>query len=317
MSEEMQAASSPADVIDPFNGEQPSMAEYSKFRSDGELPDRFKPADKADPDPADAPKVETPEGESPEPAPDPDPEDSQELKPKAAKRFAQLLEKNKELERQLAAKQDVKPESSPAPAPQHAHPKPTADDTKPDGTPKYATYEELVEDISRWAAKEERATWENEVAQREASKALQSKLDEARTRYDDADDVIFPTNKAIQEAQIPSVIKEVIARSPEFVDLLYVFGSDPKGLADFISLSQSDPLAALEQVFEYKRGIKAELAKPRDGQGKFTVPETKKTTAPKPPAPVGGASSRAFDVNDESLSENEWMRKRNAELARR
>ena len=41
------------------------------------------------------------------------------------------------------------------------------------------------------------------------------------------------------------------------------------------------------------------------------------TKAPKPPSPVGGSSSRAFDVNDESLSNNEWMRMRNADLKRR
>lgn len=313
MSEEMQAASSPAEVADVFNGEQPSMAEYSKFRQDGELPDRFK-AEPADPAPA--PK-EPAEGEGPEPAPDSDPDDNQELKPKTAKRIAQLLAKNKELERQIAEKTDVKTEPSTAPAPQYANPKPTADDTKPDGTPKYATYEELVEDISRWAAKEERATWEREVAQKEASKALQSKLDEARARYDDADDVIFPANKAIQEARMPLAVKEVFAGSDVFVDLCYVVGSDPAELEKFIALAQTDPRAAIGKVFEYERGIREANSQTRDDKGKFTAPEPKKTSAPKPPAPVGGASSRAFDVSDESLSSEEWARKRTADLARR
>ena len=46
--------------------------------------------------------------------------------------------------------------------------------------------------------------------------------------------------------------------------------------------------------------------------------EARKTTsAPKPPSPVGGGSSRAFDVSDESLSADAWFHKRNADLARR
>ena len=45
--------------------------------------------------------------------------------------------------------------------------------------------------------------------------------------------------------------------------------------------------------------------------------EKKTTKAPKPPAPVGGSSSRAFDVSDESTSADEWFRRRNADLKRR
>ena len=43
----------------------------------------------------------------------------------------------------------------------------------------------------------------------------------------------------------------------------------------------------------------------------------KKTTAPKPPSPVGGTSRGAFDVNDESGSADDWMRRRNADLRKR
>jgi hypothetical protein len=43
----------------------------------------------------------------------------------------------------------------------------------------------------------------------------------------------------------------------------------------------------------------------------------RKTSAPKPPSPVGGSSSGVFDVNDENGSADEWMHRRNAELARR
>jgi hypothetical protein len=42
-----------------------------------------------------------------------------------------------------------------------------------------------------------------------------------------------------------------------------------------------------------------------------------KTSAPKPPSPVGGSSGRGFDVSDESLSSDEWMRQRNEQVSRR
>jgi hypothetical protein len=323
MPEETQAVSSPAEVEDVFQGQNVSLSEFSKYRQDGELPSRFKPA--AESEPADTlEETGKTEAEEPEPEPDSDPEEAQEPKPKSKyeKRVLQLLEKTKELERQLAEKQDVKTESSPPPAPP-TRTKPTVNDKNPDGTPKYADYEDVVEAIGRWAAQEERATWEREQIQKDATKALQGKLDEARARYDDADDVIFPANQAIQKAQIPIVVKEVFAQSDVFIDLCYVVGSDPKALKDFISLAQTNPRAAIGKVFEYERGIREELSSkqesstPRDDKGKFTAPEPKKTNAPKPPSPVGGASSRAFDVSDESLSNEEWARKRNQQVSQK
>lgn len=317
-----QAASSPAEVEDVFQGQNVSLDEMNRYRQDGELPARFKPAEEESASAADDASEETMESadDESETESESETEEAQEQQPKgsAAKRIKQLLAKTKELERQLAAKQDVKTESStPQPeAPQYAHPKPTADDKKADGTPKYETYEDFTEALGRWAAKEERASWEREQAQQQALSTLKTTMEEARSRYEDADEVIFPTAQTIQNAKIPLAVKEVFAQSDNFIDLCYVVGSDPDELEEFISLAQSNPRAAIGKVFDYERGIQEELAKPRDAKGKFT-PEKKQTKAPKPPATVGGSSSRAFDVSDESLSPEEWMRKRNADLKKR
>lgn len=314
MAEETQAASSPAEVEDVFKGQNVSMSEFSKYRTEGELPERFKPA--AESEPAGTPEeTETPEAEEPETAPESDPEETQELKPKTAKRIQQLLDKNKELERKLAEKQDVKTDSSPTPVPTRT--KPTAEDKDDKGNPKFATYEDFVEELADWKAEQRLESAKREQVQQEAQKALKSKLDDARARYDDADDVIFPANQAIQNAKMPLVVKEVFAQSDLFVDLCYVVGSDPAELKKFIELAQSDPRAAIGKVFEYERGIREEFSKdetPRDDKGKFEKAPEKKTSAPKPAATVGGASSRAFDVSDDSLSPDEWMRKRNKQL---
>jgi hypothetical protein len=322
------AASSPAEV-DVFRGEQPSLHEYSTYRQTGELPARLKPAEPAESAPADTPEqtVVATEGDEPESVPDSDPDEAQEQPAKgsgAEKRIKQLLAEKKELQRRLdaAAKPDVKTESSTAQqqSPQYAHAKPTADDKKPDGSPKYNDWDEYNEALIDWKAEQKIAQYKQEQVEQEARKALKVKLDDARSRYDDADDVIFPAAQTIHDAQIPLAVKEVFAQSDLFPDLCYVVGSDPEELQKFISLAQTNPRAALAKVFEYERGIKEELAKagttvaePDSGK----APEPKRTNAPKPPSPVGGTSSRGFDVNDESISPDEWMRQMNERVARK
>jgi hypothetical protein len=159
-------------------------------------------------------------------------------------------------------------------------------------------------------------TAKREQAEQESRKVLQGKLEAARERYDDAEEVIFPTAQTIQNAKIPQAVKEVFGQSDVFIDLCYAVGSDPDKLEKFISLAQSNPRAAIGKVFEYERAIQEANSKPRDDKGKFVAPEPKKTSAPKPPSPVGGASSRAFDVSDDSLSAEEWMRQRNKQLGK-
>jgi len=309
--EETVAASSPAEDV--FRGETPTMEEFDRYRKTGEIPERLKQAEPAESAPADAPEQTAEEDDAPES----EPEETQEQPPKATeaqKRIKQLLAKQKELEQKLAEK-DGKPESSPvAEAP--ANPKPTPDDKKADGTPKYAEYEDYQEALARWAAKEERAKWEREYTEKEALKALQGKLEAARERYPDADDVIFPAGEAIHGAKIPAAVKQVFEDSDVFLDLCYVVGSDPDELKSFISLAQKNPRAAIGKVFEYERGIQEELSRPRDEKGKFAAPEPKKTSAPKPPSPVNGGSSRTFDVNDESLSADAWAEKRWKQVSR-
>ena len=321
MSEETQAVSSPAEVEDVFRGESVSLDEFSRYRQDGELPARFKPAEPADSATADASEETTEsEGDEPESASESEPEETQEQPPKATaaeKRIKQLLAKTKELEAQLAGKQDAKPESSPVEQQQATRTKPSAEDQKPDGTPKYSTYEDFVEDLADWKAEQRVETAKREQAQFEAQKALRDSMDEAKSRYEDAEEVIFPAAKQINEAKIPLAVKEVFAGSDLFIDLCYVVGSDPEELKKFISLAQTNPRAAIGKVFDYERGIREETSQSRDDKGKFTTPEVKKTSAPKPPSPVGGATTRTFDVSDESLSAEEWARKRNADLKQR
>src|SRR6185312_16303360 len=116
---ETTAASSPAEVADVFNGQEVSLSEFSKYREDGTVPERFKPAEPAESAPADAPE-ETAETED-EPESEPEAEaQEQPQKPAspAEKRIKQLLAEKKELQRKLeAAAKPTQPDSSTAQAP--------------------------------------------------------------------------------------------------------------------------------------------------------------------------------------------------------
>jgi hypothetical protein len=319
MSNETQAASSPA--VDPFQGNEPTLSEYNQYRETGELPDRYKPVETEAEGTADAPEETV---DAPASDPESDPEEAQEQPPKgsaAQKRILQLLAENKRLKLEATAKPDVTPAPSPEQhqqQPQTTRPKPTVEATDQDGKPKYATYEDYVEDLADWKAEQQVVRYQQAQQQQEALKVLKSKLDEARTRYADADAVIFPAAQVIRDAQIPPAVKEIFAGSEYFTDLCYVVGSDPAELTAFVSLAQTNPRAALAKVFEYENGIKAELTKGKDGNepngGK--APEKKPTTAPKPPSPVSGGSSRAFDVSDESLTPEAWAAKRNKQAGK-
>ena len=80
-----------------------------------------------------------------------------------------------------------------------------------------------------------------------------------------------------------------------------------KNLAETRMLAQMDNLAAQRTLINLSHRLAA--------QGASAAP--RKTSAPKPPSPVGGGSSRVWDVNDESGDATEWMHRRNADLKRR
>jgi hypothetical protein len=334
MADQTAAASSPAEV-DVFNGQQPTMAEYSQYRDSGELPERFK-VETADPAPADAPKEVEAEGEEPETEPESDPVEAQEQPQKgsaAEKRIKQLLAKTKELERKLAdAAKPTQSDSSTAQAPQQPQ--------------NYQQYRQAFKPslfIEEFGKKNPEATYEDanaamadhlyevrkhfdgiETRIAAERQALEAKVGELRNVYENYDEikdaflskVLSPTGAPL----IPIDVLGAINDSDEVANLLYTIGGDEKTLNDFIALAQRNPRAAIKKVGWFEGQIAETLANAKEtpvrgNDGKFTkAPEKQQTSAPKPPSPVSGGSSRAFDVNDESLSADEWMRKRNKAL---
>jgi hypothetical protein len=314
--ETTQAESSPAVEADPFNGQAPTLSEFNAYRVSGEVPARFTPAE-------DAPA----EGDEPENEPAAATGDDQELPEgignKARKRFETLLAKNKELERKLAAQ--AKPDEKPAPsaAPQHQQrsilrPEPTLDDKNADGTQKYADLAAFVKDLGKWSAEQTHHELRQRDAQQQQIQQVQEKVERDRKRYgDEFDKVIEPTAAAIMSnTSIPPEVRRMLAGSDVLPDLVYTLGTDPKTMEKLIRVAKTDPQQAMYYIAELSADIRREIAAPAESDAK-EPPEPKRTAAPKPPSPVTGPSSRAFDVSDESLSADDWARKRNQQLARR
>ena len=342
-----QAVVAPAEVADVFNGENPSLSEFNHYRETGELPARFKPAENTETATVDQPEQTVTEGTEPESAAESEAATDQQEKPKkpqtAKERIAQLDAKIEELWDQdepdtikiaqlEATKEKIEQRAGlkrkteqPAPvtqpqAPQQGRQKPSPDDKKADGTPKYNTYEDYVEDLTDWKTEAKIAQREQQYAANQQRREMQTKVDAARERYENFDEVIQPATTAILgDAQIPQSVKEMLNDSDVLPDLMFTLGSDDKALSEFLRLAKQSPTKAARYIAELERGIAEELAPketPRDQSGKFT-PAKPKTSAPKPPSPVTGVSTGAFDVSDESLSNEEWMRQRNAQIAKR
>lgn len=307
---ETQTASSPIEMQDPFNGQTPTLREFNDYRVTGEVPARFQveeTVEEAESATADAPE-QTAESQ-------PDAQEPPKVS-EAEKRIKQLLSEKKELERKLA--QTVKPDvSASSPAPQQVpltRPKPTLNDKNDDGSLRYGDYAEFIADVGAWSAEQTLYAVRQREVQQQQHRQIEENIEEAKRRYgQEYDDVIEPTAGAIMGNQaIPAAVKQMMANSDVLPELVYTIGTDQKTMKELERLSRVNPAQAIRYIATLEVGIRQKLAAEEN-----PAPEPKRTAAPKPPAPVTGASSRAFDVSDDSLSPEEWMRKRNAQLARR
>lgn len=332
------AASSTAEV-DVFNGQTPTLAEYSQYRESGEVPERFKPAATTESAPVDAQEqTEESEGDEPETEPDSEPEEAQEQPQKgsaAEKRIKQLLAQKKDLERKLeAAAKPTQSDSSTAQAPQQPQ---TYQDYRKAFKPSLfveeyakqhpdASYEDANAAMADHLLDVREHFQKIEQRVNEQKQALNSKVSEARTRYENFDEIQTSfLSKVISDKGAPLIpipVLEIINDSEYLADVLYTIGEDEAELAKFVALAKENKNAAIRYVTRVESLIAEEFAKSKEttrgDDGKFTkAPEKKHTSAPKPPSPVSGGTSRAFDVSDESLSTEEWARQRNAQLARK
>jgi hypothetical protein len=291
----------------------------TEFRATGELP---KTQTKPKTEEA-APSSETPKVESAGEAETPDKQEHVERKPKqtAAERIAELKATIAKIEKGAGIKTEAesspaKPEAKPQVVePQYTRPKPKPEGNGPDGKP-YATYEDYIEDLSDWKGEQRDAKNQRESKQQAQAKEFNAKVEEARTRYENFDEVVQPTATAINmDAGISPVIKELLSESDVLPDILFTLGSDPAELAKFVKMARETPGKALRYIALTESLITEEL------EGKATpkaeeTPAKPKTHAPRPPSEVGGKAAAPPDALESAAKANDF-RSFKAEATRR
>lgn len=187
--------------------------------------------------------------------------------------------------------------------------RPTAEDKKPNGSDKFQTFEELEEAVLDWKleqrdiAKAEKDRQTKVEAQAEATgKELNAKLEEARTRYENLDEVILPAaNEIWDDKGIAQFVKDMFGDSDVFVDLLYTISSDKAEYAKFLDLARTNPRKAARFISLTESLIAQEL-EAKATPAKEEAPAKPRTLAPKPPAETGGRASAPPDSMQAALA---------------
>jgi hypothetical protein len=257
-----------------------------QYRKTGELP-------KEAPAPSSEPNVAKPAAES-EAAKQ---QEKPKAKPTAEERIAQL---ESTIEKIKAKSGLDKPKAESEPAKSEAKPivqakRPTPEDTKADGTPKFATSADYEDALLDWKLEQREATKAATAQQEAHSKLLNEKLEDARTRYTNLDEVIQPAANVIyQDPKISPVIKQMIGDSDLIVDLVFTIGNDQAELAKFVKMAQDDPGKAIRYIALTESLIAQEL-ETRNTPAPEEPPAKSRTQAPKPPAEAGGRAATPPD----------------------
>jgi hypothetical protein len=270
----------------------------------GEIPETPKKQDSA---PASTPEKKAepePKGKSAaESGTAPEKQEKRGGKKSAEDRISELIAENKLLKEERERSRKTVPEPTPK---ADAKPEPKTETQKPTrpnpytfkGTPEeYEKAMDAWEDSQRQQAKAE-ARMEAQQAQQQEK--LNAKLVEARQRYGDGfDDAVKPAYRQVMESGIDMPVLAVIGSSEYLPDMMYVLGTKPSELADFIALAKSNPVAAIRKAVLMESLIEQELKKPDEkpkaepkAEAKPESPEPK-PRAPKPPTEVGGRGAPA------------------------
>lgn len=327
------AVSSTAPVVETVEMPKSGSDDYAKWRINGELPEEKPKADSTT-----APLVDAEEAT-------PSPKQQEKRKPDAEARIKALAAENKRLKAEAEGRNTPNPAEKPAEQKvqpqQFTRPKPTVDDKGSDGKPKYATYEDFVEELGDWKAEQRWATQERERQQRQQSEEVTAKVKEAETRYPNFKEIAVPTVDAIvKNTKIAPVIKQMLNDSEVWTDLIFTLGSDPDELAAFVEMAEQTPGKAIRYIAKVESLITEELDKtnvPRGTPekdyttGKFVKTETAPVkrgpeSAPEPPLEVGARGSGPMDESQKALSDIErgnpnatraWLRAENDKALRR
>lgn len=155
------------------------------------------------------------------------------------------------------------------------------------------------------------------VEQQQAAQAseLNAKVEAARSRYENFDEVKDTFLEAVSQPSVNPAVRDMLNDSDVLVDLIYTIGSSEKELAAFLKMP---PGKALRYIALTESLIHEELegaAKPK-GEAKTEPPAKPQTTAPRPPAEVGGRAASPGDALESAAKAGDF-RAFKAEATRR
>jgi len=333
--------------------------EYAEWRMNGTLPPK-----------KETPKLEDAEaaaaGTSKETVSDPEegeiapetesgkPTHESRRKPGAEARIGELTAETKRLKAELEEARrpkETQAASSPAKSAEPARPQNYQDWRKgfkpTEWTNQYATEhpDAAWEDVQAAMAdhmadmRDQFRTFETQVAAQRQT--LGQKLEEARSRYENYDEIASPVIQDLLKPDIPREVMAVLNDSPVLADLLYTIGGTEASKTDFLEACRKNPSKALRVALLMEQEITAELAKGgtatgRDESGKFTAKPEKVVEAapvkkgpestPAPPLEIGSRGVGAVDDESRTLSAIErgdanayraWKRAEDAKEIRR
>lgn len=329
------AESSPAQAVVP----KPGTTEYADWRINGTVPK---------PKAASAPAKETPaEGEKPEAKVAPGSEsgkEKQERRSNADTRLNELLDDLREAgltpkalksfrsdyQRTQAAPEKPATEKTANPADPKAPVKPKASDFEGKPWSDYeAAKDKYFEDLADYRAGKAVESDRERQRQEAQTKELEGRVTDAEKRYgtETRQTIQKTANTIFTDAKVPPAVKAMVNDSPVMVDLLYVMGSKPADLEDFMDSARSNGSAAIRKLVLLEQLVIQELAKGNvsretesergdDGQFKGKAPEPKTTAAPPPPKEVSGRGSQPPDEVTGAVKNNDFRTFKNAQNRR-
>jgi hypothetical protein len=371
----VEAAPSVAPASPTFEIPRSGTAGYDEWRKSGTLPEKQDKTQQAVTSTADTSKETPSEGTPPESAAESETAKDSQEKPKAKKltadgRIAQIdatierlwaqdepdtikiaqLESTKEKIEQRAGlkrKTDTAPVApQPAqvqrpPQPQYTRPKPSVEAMNQDGTPKYGSYEDYVEDLAGWMAEQQIVQRDREYAVQQQAHQLWAKVEQGKEIYGEdfgqiADDAAGVITK---DANFPPFVLQRLTRSEFLPHLLYTMAGEPDGLAAFVATAKADPYLALDRITLTENLIREDFSKrsasARDAKGQFASTKADPPPPParrgpesaaEPPIEIGNRGSATMDESERALKSigqgnpkavRDWMAAENAKDLRR
>jgi hypothetical protein len=219
----------------------------------------------------------------------------------AEERISQLESTIEKIRKEAGLRKTPQAESSPAPVVQpsqaQSQKEPTPEDVDQDGKPRFKTYEEYTKALARWEVRQELAEEREREQQRSMAKELNAKVSDARTRYENFDEVLQPTVTAIvSDPQVAPVVKQMLNDSEYLPDLMFTIGSKPEELAKFLTMAKESPGKAIRYLALTESLIHEELSGAPKTAPSEEPPAKPQTKAPKPPAEVGGRAASPPDA---------------------